>query len=241
MKTALLILDMINTLDFPEAPRLLKTALPAAVAIQKLRIRLRKKNIPVIFVNDNFGHWRSNWHEVYDLCTSDKSRGKEIAHLLKPEKDDYFILKPKHSGFFETALDALLKDLKVSHLVITGIAGNICVLFTANDGHMREYKITVVKDCVASNSARDQSFALGQFKGCSKTEGRTIKSFADLKASTEMARSVSLSAGRSVRRSASPSTPFSSRRNCLAQVQAVCASTNAEFIRDLERRSSCQR
>jgi len=67
-----------------------------------------------------------------------------------------------HSGFFQTPLDLLLGDLGARSLVLTGIAGNICVLITAHDAHMRGYHLVVPSDCIASNTVEDNDFALRQ-------------------------------------------------------------------------------
>lgn len=163
MRKALLIIDMINNLDFPEGKNLLRWAKPVAENIRKLKKEFNRKKIPVIYVNDNFGKWKSNWQMVYEKCADERSLGKEIARLLKPEDEDYFILKPKHSGFYSSNLEILLNELKIQELTITGIAGNICVLFTANDAHMRGYKIHVPKNCIASNSKKLNDFAITQF------------------------------------------------------------------------------
>jgi nicotinamidase-related amidase len=106
--------------------------------------------------------WRSNWREVFEHCAREESLGSKITNALKPEDDDYFILKPKHSAFFASNLELLLDELKVSKLILTGIAGNICVLFTANDAHMRGYDIHVPKDCIASNRKADTTYTLRQ-------------------------------------------------------------------------------
>lgn len=163
-KTALLICDMMNIFNFPEANKLRPKALIAAKAILKLKNSLKNKKIQVIYVNDNFDEWLSDWRTIYRKCTEDKCPGKEIAEILNPDTDDYFILKPKHSGFHLTALDALLKKLEIKKLIITGIAGNVCVLFTAYDAHMREYEVSVPKDCIACNRDTDKKFTLEQLK-----------------------------------------------------------------------------
>lgn len=79
--------------------------------------------------------------------------GRPIAALLQPEDDDYFVLKPKHSGFFSTQLEILLKYLGAETLILTGFAGNLCVLYTANDAYMRDFKLIVPRDCIASETA----------------------------------------------------------------------------------------
>lgn len=164
MSRALLIIDMINNLDFPQGQRLLSEALPVAKNIFQLKKYFKEINEPIIYVNDNFGKWKSSWEEVYEHCAQETSLGRPLAEILKPQEDDYFVLKPKHSGFYCSNLDVLLQDLRVNELVITGIAGNICVLFTVNDAYMRGYKIHVPANTIASSSRSLNDFALKQFK-----------------------------------------------------------------------------
>ena len=176
-KTALLILDMFNTLDFPEGKALAKRALPIAKNIHRLKEKCRKQKIPIIYVNDNFGQWDSDWKKIFSLCASPKSRGKKLAEILKPHEKDLFVLKRKHSGFYSTNLEPLLKDLKIRRLILTGIAGDICVLFTAHDAHMRDYDLIIPKDCMASNTARADRELLHQLEKTLKfntTESKRI-------------------------------------------------------------------
>jgi nicotinamidase-related amidase len=163
-KTALLIIDMLNTLKFPGAKKLLRQAIPAARAIAKLKEKAKRKGIPVLYVNDNFGQWRSDWKAVFEICSRPDSLGHKLAEILKPDEDDYFVLKPRHSGFYSTTLDLLLRELGVKTLILTGVAGNICVLFTAHEAHMRGYSVIVPPDCIASNSRRENNNALAQMQ-----------------------------------------------------------------------------
>ena len=161
-KSALLIIDMINTLEFPEWKGLLRAALPVAKKIARLKKKFADKNLPVIYVNDNFDEWLFDWKKVYEKCSHAKARGRELAELLKPTENDYFILKPKHSGFHSTPLEILLHKLKVKRVVVTGIAGDICVLFTAHEAHMRDFEVIVPSDCLASNTLKQNKAALLQ-------------------------------------------------------------------------------
>jgi nicotinamidase-related amidase len=161
---ALLLIDVINDLEFREGDRLLEHALPAARRIAALRRRARKLKIPVIYANDNFGRWRSDLGALVRHCRKDGVRGEPIAKLLAPGRDDYFVLKPKHSAFFSTTLDVLLTYLKVKTVILTGFAGNICVLFTADDAHMRDLKLIVPEDCCASNEVAENEHALRQMR-----------------------------------------------------------------------------
>jgi nicotinamidase-related amidase len=169
---ALLLIDVINDLEFPGAEELLPQALSMARQVAALKRRAQEAEVPVIYVNDNFGRWRSDFNAQVEHCLTDGVRGQPLVELLRPGEDDYFVLKPKHSGFFSTALDTLLEYLEVHSVIITGIATNICVLFTANDAYMRDFQIAVPGDCVAANSEEECRHALSQIQTVLKADTR---------------------------------------------------------------------
>jgi nicotinamidase-related amidase len=169
---ALLLIDVINDLDFDRADELLAQAVPMAKKIAALKREAALRQIPTIYVNDNFGQWKSDFRHTVEHCSAENSRGREISRALPPAASDYFVLKPKHSGFYATTLDVLLEYLKVDTLIITGIAANICVLFTANDAYMRDYRLFVPSDCVASNSVEETEYSLRQMKTVLKADIR---------------------------------------------------------------------
>jgi nicotinamidase-related amidase len=152
-KTALLLIDVINPLDFEGAEKLLAQALPMARFLAELKRRAKAAGVPVIYVNDNFGRWRSDFPRLVERCLEAHVRGRPVVEQLSPEDDDYFVLKPKHSAFFQTNLEILLKYLSADTLIMTGMAGDICVLFSANDAYMRDFRIIVPPDCTASEDA----------------------------------------------------------------------------------------
>ena len=158
--TAIVLIDVINDMSFPGSDRLVANALPAAKCIASLRDRARQKGLPVIYANDNFGRWRSDFREVIEHCLYDDVPGRPIAELLRPADEDYFVLKPKHSAFFATALDLLLEYLQVRRLVLAGFSGDACVYFTAHDAYMRDFDLAVPRDCTASISPDDNEHAL---------------------------------------------------------------------------------
>ena len=161
---ALLLIDVINAMDFPEGgERLAENALPAARRLAELRRQAKALDIPVIYANDNFGKWRSDFREVVEHALEDVP-GRPVAELLKPEKDDYFVLKPKHSAFYATTLDTLLKYLGTRRLVMGGFSGDVCVLFTAGDAYMRDLHVHVPSDCVASVSDEENRRALAYMR-----------------------------------------------------------------------------
>ena len=174
---ALLLIDVINDLEFPEGTQLLKHALPAARRIAVLREQAREHAVPVIYVNDNFGRWRSDFQAQIRHCLREGACGRPIVELLRPQEPDYFVLKPKHSGFCATPLQILLGHLGAQTLILTGLATNICVLFTANDAYQRDYHLMVPADCCASNTVADHQQALEQMRTVLK---------ADIRPSTEV-------------------------------------------------------
>lgn len=159
---ALILLDVVNDLEWEGGEELREHVVPMADRIASLQQRARALGIPSIYVNDNYGRWQSDFRRLVDHCLEDGVRGRELVARLVPAADDYFVLKPKHSGFYSTTLDVLLRYLGAHTLVLTGVAGNICVLFTANDAYMRDYRVVVPSDCVASNTVEENAHALGQ-------------------------------------------------------------------------------
>ncbi|MBM7579340.1 isochorismatase family cysteine hydrolase [Jeotgalibacillus terrae] len=157
-KSALLLIDMMNHMEFEGGEDLLKNTIPMVDRLKKLKDRAKGEGLPVIYVNDNFDHWQDNTDAVIEECMN--SKGKPVVEKIVPEDDDYFIIKPKHSGFYGTQLDILLKQLDVERVIIAGVATDICVLFTANDAHMREYEICVPEDCSAAESQEAHDSAM---------------------------------------------------------------------------------
>lgn len=167
-RTALVLIDVLNTFEFPGARRMLREALPAARRIARLRKRASDRGIPVIYANDNFGQWRSNLDSLVKICL--EKPGRQLVRLLLPSPQDYFVLKPKNSAFYATSLDLLLQHIGVQVLVLAGFAGNNCVLFTANDAYMRDYRIHVPRDCIASVLKQDNTRALRQMRHLLKAD-----------------------------------------------------------------------
>jgi nicotinamidase-related amidase len=168
--TALLLIDVINDLEFEGGDSLARQALPMARKIRALKDRAKDFGIPSIYVNDNFGKWRSNFQKQVRHCLQDGTCGKELVEQLKPDSEDYFILKPKHSGFYSTTLDTLLAYLGAKNLILTGIAGDRCVLFTANDAFLRDFNLFVPADCVISNHPSENKQALTLMKRILKAD-----------------------------------------------------------------------
>lgn len=156
--SALIIVDIINDFQFDMGDVLSKKTRNITEHLLALKEHAAKMKWPIIYINDHFGIWQDDIAAIIKKCKN--GRSAYIIDRLAPNDSDYFLIKPKHSAFYGTALETLLHELHVDHLIITGIAGNICVLFTANDAYMREYEITIPRDCIASNNEKDNKYAL---------------------------------------------------------------------------------
>ena len=176
-RTALLLVDVINDMAFEGSESLVSLAEPMAQRLQALKNRARAAGLPTIYINDNFGKWRSDFRTLVEHCVNDDVPGRQVARLLKPDHEDYFVLKPKQSAFFGTTLDTLLRNLGTTAVILAGIAGDNCVLFSANDAYMRDLKLFIPSDCIASNSEEENRYAL-------KLMQKVVK--ADIRPSTEL-------------------------------------------------------
>jgi nicotinamidase-related amidase len=157
---ALLLIDVINDMDFEGAESLVTFAEPMAERLQALKKRARAAGMPTIYVNDNFGVWRSDFRSIVEHCTTDDVPGRNVSRMLAPDDQDYFVLKPKQSAFYGTTLETLLRSLGTKRVIITGVAGDNCVLFSANDAYLRDLALFIPCDCVASESKEENDHAL---------------------------------------------------------------------------------
>jgi len=165
---ALVLVDVFNPLDFDGARRLAPDAVRAAKAAASLAARCRQSRWPVIYANDNYGRWRSDFSDVMRHCLTSGGPSGAIAALMRPAATDYSILKPRHSAFYGTPLEFLLHDLGVRTLVVAGIAADSCVLYTALDAHLRDFRVWVPRDCVAAESDEWRGRALRQIERAAK-------------------------------------------------------------------------
>ncbi|KKI84516.1 cysteine hydrolase family protein [Shouchella clausii] len=174
-RCALLIIDMINPFDFDDADKLLPDAKNCAKAIANLKAILRAKEWPIIYVNDNYGDWQSEFTQVYNHIVNNRLPGALIAKLLAPDTEDYSVLKPQFSGFFASPLDMLLRELNIQTLILTGVVGNMCVEFTANDAYMRDYQLLIPKDGFACFTEEEYDASLNHFTTVLKADVSSSK------------------------------------------------------------------
>ena len=161
---ALILIDVINHFEFPDGDRVLRNALAIAPKLARLKNRTRRAGIPAIYVNDNFGQWRSDAAKLVDYCLRPAAPGRLFVEKTRPDNEDYFVLKPMHSAFFQTPLEILLRYLGASSLILCGMATNSCIVCTAHDANMRDFRLFVPSDCSAARTRREHEQAIKHIK-----------------------------------------------------------------------------
>ena len=159
---ALLLVDIVTTFQFPDGDAILQGALAMRDALVRLKARARALSIPVLYVNDNFGDWRSEKEVLMGRCL--EAKGAQCVRPLLPDSEDYFVLKPMHSGFYMTPLEVLLEHLQVETLILTGLTSNSCITVTAHDANMRGFDIFVPQDCSCARNPKEHAQALMQLE-----------------------------------------------------------------------------
>jgi nicotinamidase-related amidase len=159
-RRVLVLVDFINTFDFPGGERLLPGALRAARATVKLKQRLALERVPAIYANDHYGTWHFEFSDVLRACQALPGAAGEVATMLAPAKGDLTILKPRHSAFFASPLDLLLREMGARELIIVGLATDMCVQLTAVEAYMHGYSAWVPSDCTAAETAKAKRQAL---------------------------------------------------------------------------------
>src|SRR3978361_2188617 len=152
---ALLVVDVLTTFQFPDGDAILQHALAIRDPLVKLKARARRLGIPVLYVNDNFGDWRSEKEVLIGRCL--EAKGKDFVRPLLPDSEDYFVLKPMHSAFYMTPLEVLLQHLQVETLILTGLTSNSCITATAHDANMGGFDLYIPTDCCSARSPKEHT------------------------------------------------------------------------------------
>ena len=146
-RTALVVIDMINPYDHGDADRLMTSVEESLPAMVGLIDRADSEGVPVVYVNDNFGSWRSNRDEL--LAEALRGARADLVEPIRPRADSLFVVKVRHSVFFQTPLEYLLSQQRVDRLVLVGQVTEQCVLYSALDAHIRHLEVCVPADAVA--------------------------------------------------------------------------------------------
>ena len=157
-KTALIVVDMVNAYDHPDAETLTRSVEQVVPTIEEL---IGDSDL-TIYVNDNFGHWHSNRDDLIKNAL-DGEYGR-LVEPIQPDDDAIFVVKARHSIFYETPLGYLLRQEGIDEIVLTGQATEQCVLYSALDAHIRHIPVIVPREAVAHIHADLAEAALGMME-----------------------------------------------------------------------------
>lgn len=174
MRTALVLVDVINPMDFDGGDALAQHASHIIEPLLTLRRAAHHAGRPVVYANDNFGDWRATSTQIVQRCARSRIGGR-FTRAIKPTTRDLFVLKAKNSAFFCTSLEPLLEAFDVKTVVLAGLAADNCVLFTAHDAYLRGLKVVVPRDAVAAESEEARDRALEQLREVIKAKTPTAK------------------------------------------------------------------
>jgi nicotinamidase-related amidase len=174
--TVLLLIDFVNPLDFAGAERLARYAVPAARRTARLKERLARRNVRAVYANDHFGAWRSDFTRLVESCRRRGGASRALVEALPPAPADVYVLKPRHSAFFATPLEVLLQRMRTRRLVLTGIAADLCVTFSAVDAYLRGYELWIPSDCVAAETPAYKREALAYLARALRADTRPSES-----------------------------------------------------------------
>jgi nicotinamidase-related amidase len=146
-KTALIVVDMVQTYDFEGAERLAENVEKVIEPLTDLIQRAKAEGAQVIYVNDNFGDWHSERQRLVDEALAGEHA--KLVETIKPDDDATFIVKARHSIFYGTPLDYMLDMEGIDEIVLTGQVTEQCILYSALDAHVRSRKTVIPRDCVA--------------------------------------------------------------------------------------------
>ena len=145
--TALVVVDVLNAYEHEDAEELVQSMAEAVEPIAALIDRAREEGHPVVYVNDNYGHWNSSSQKLLDAAL--QGRHPELVEPLSPPEDASFVIKARHSIFYETPLEYLLRQLEVSRIMLCGQVTEQCILYSALDAYVRHFEVAVPPDAVA--------------------------------------------------------------------------------------------
>ena len=175
----LVIVDFINPLNFPGAEKLAKPALAAARATARLRQQMDAQKVAVVYANDNYGAWQSDFQSMVANLAAGEDISGEIVRLLAPRPHDITLLKPRHSAFYCTALELLLKDMDTRELVLAGLATDMCVQMTAADAFLRGFEgVWVPPECTAAETPQAKAASIKYMRDVLKCDVRSARSAA---------------------------------------------------------------
>jgi nicotinamidase-related amidase len=147
VKSALIVVDMLNEYDHEDADVLVDAVRDVLPAMQRLIERAQAQDVPVVYVNDNYGDWSAGRPELVERAVA--GRARDLVEPVAPADGTWFIAKARHSIFYETQLEYLLREQEIERVVLVGQVTEQCILYSALDAYVRHFDVAVPRDAVA--------------------------------------------------------------------------------------------
>jgi nicotinamidase-related amidase len=147
LTSALIVVDMLNHYEHPDAEPLMASVRERLPAIRDLIERARRAELPTIYVNDNHGDWSAGRAEVSERALA--GAAPDLVEPIVPGPGLPFVVKARHSIFYETQLEYLLRQEEIERVVLTGQVTEQCILYSALDAYVRHFEVVVPEDAVA--------------------------------------------------------------------------------------------
>jgi nicotinamidase-related amidase len=146
-RTALVVVDMLNTYDHEDADQLVESVESVVGPIAALVERAGAAGAEVIYVNDNYGDWNSSQEELAQRALD--GRRPDLVEPILPPDDAAFVIKARHTIFYMTPLEYLLWRKQIAQIVLVGQVTEQCILYSALDAYVRHFRVSVPPDAVA--------------------------------------------------------------------------------------------
>lgn len=168
-ETAVLVIDMLNAYEHPDAEKLIPNVEPIVDPIAALITETRHRDdVDLIYVNDNYGDFTAD-HAGIVSAALDGAR-PDLVKPIVPSDDSRFLMKVRHSAFYATSLGYLLTQLGTKRLILTGQVTEQCILYSALDAYVRHFQVVVARDCVAHIDAELGQAALKMMESNMRAE-----------------------------------------------------------------------
>ncbi|BBX15792.1 isochorismatase [Mycolicibacterium duvalii] len=146
--TAVLIIDMMNTYDHPDAEKLTPSVEAIVDPLAKLVADSRSRDdVDLIYVNDNYGDFSAEFSDIVRSALNGER--PDLVEPIVPQHGCRVMTKVRHSAFYATSLAYLLNQLKPERVVLTGQVTEQCILYTALDAYVRHFPVVIPRDAVA--------------------------------------------------------------------------------------------
>jgi nicotinamidase-related amidase len=173
----LLVVDMLNSYDHPDGEPLRESAREVVPVLGDLLQTAREYELPVIWINDNHDDWTAGRHGLTESAL--EGAGHELIDPIAPPDDAPFVIKARHSIFYGTQMEYMLREHDLNRIILTGQVTEQCILYSALDAYVRHFEVAIVKDAVAHIDSEFADAALRMMERNMRAEIHTAAEVGD--------------------------------------------------------------